>query len=317
MRVVVTGGAGFIGANVVRGLVDHGPHDVVVLDDLSTGCRSNLEGVGGVCVIEGSVLDRDALDEACSGADAVIHLAARPSVPRSIADPVATHHANATGTLEVLEAVRRAGGPYLVVSSSSSVYGANPVLPKREGLEPRPMSPYAASKLAAESYALSHAACFDLRVLVFRFFNVYGPGQLANHSYAAVVPAFISAALRKDPLTIYGDGHQTRDFTFVGTLVDVLVTAVEQQITSASPVNLAFGSRASLLEVASLLEEIVGVPLKRNHLGARPGEVRDSQGDNTLMRSLFPEARPVDLRDGLATTVEWHRKLKADTLEAR
>ncbi len=195
MRVVVTGGAGFIGANVVERLVLRGHHDVVVLDDFSTGYRRNLADFPSVEIIEGSIIDPDALDTALAGAHAVIHLAARPSVPRSIEDPLATHNVNATGTLEVLEAARRCGSPHLIIASSSSVYGANPVIPKKEGLEPRPMSPYAASKLASESYAFAHAACFELPILVFRFFNVYGPKQPAGHAYAAAVPGFVAAAL--------------------------------------------------------------------------------------------------------------------------
>jgi UDP-glucose 4-epimerase len=317
VRVVVTGGAGFIGSNVVQGLVEQGGHDVVVLDDLSTGSRTNLEDIDVVTVVEGSVLDRDALDAVFSGADAIIHLAARPSVPRSIADPMATHHTNATGTLEVLEAVRRAGGPYLVVASSSSVYGGTTILPKREDFALRPMTPYAASKVAAECYALAHAACFDLPVLVFRFFNVYGPKQPAGHPYAAVVPAFVAAALGNGPLPIHGDGNQTRDFTFIGSVVGVLSTAVERRITSSTPINLAFGTRISVLDLVAALEEILGVTLTRESLTARRGDVRDSQADDALMRSLFPEASPVPLREGLAATVAWHRKLGAALLAPR
>jgi UDP-glucose 4-epimerase len=307
MRIAVTGGAGFIGSNLVRSLVRRGEHSVVVVDDFSTGDKANLDDLHPE-ILEGSILDRDLLDTAFARADAVVHLAARPSVPRSITDPLATHHANATGTLEVLEAVRRAGGPHLVIASSSSVYGANPALPKREDLEARPMSPYAASKLAAESYALAHAACFDLAVLAFRFFNVYGPNQSAGHAYAAVIPAFVAAALQKAPLPIYGDGTQTRDFTFVGSVVDILSDAVERRVTYPSPVNLAFGTRASLLDVVTILEDLVGTPLTCDHRAVRPGDVRDSQADNTLMHSLFADATPVQLRDGLAATIAWHLK---------
>src|SRR3712207_1270679 len=211
MRVTVTGGAGFIGANLVRTLLASGvAESVTVLDDLSTGSKKNLQGVEGASLRVGSILDDDALDEAFAGVDAVVHLAARPSVTRSLEDPMASHRVNATGTLQVLEAARRAGNLYTVLASSSSVYGANPALPKHEVLTPRPVSPYAVSKLAGESYALAYAGCFELPVLVFRFFNVFGPMQPAGHAYAAVIPTFVSAALRRQLLPIHGDGKQSR-----------------------------------------------------------------------------------------------------------
>ncbi|HET7487417.1 MAG TPA: NAD-dependent epimerase/dehydratase family protein [Acidimicrobiales bacterium] len=308
MRVVVTGGAGFIGANLCRHLAAaHEVTEVVAVDDLSTGFASNLDGLDGVELIEGSILDPDVLDKAFSGAAAVVHLAARPSVPRSIDDPLASHAANATGTLEVLEGARRAGGPYVVVASSSSVYGANPALPKHEGLTPMPMSPYAVSKLAAESYALAHAACYGLHVLALRFFNVFGPLQPPHHAYAAAVPAFVDAALAGRPLPVFGDGLQTRDFTYVDSVAAVLAEAVGRRVTSPRPVNLAFGTRVSLLELVAELEDVLGRPLEITHLPPRTGDVRASQADQTRLRELFPDARPVTLRDGLAATVDWFR----------
>src|SRR5690606_17159924 len=189
----------------------------------------------------GTILDDDLLDEAFDGASAVVHLAAIPSVPRSVADPLRSHEANATGTLKVLEAVRRAAIQHVIVASSSSVYGANPQLPKSEDLRTMPMSPYAVAKLATESYALAYAQCYGLDVLPFRFFNVFGPLQPPNHDYAAVVPAFVSAALEGRPLRVYGDGKQTRDFTFVDTVVNTITDAIARRVTSPDPVNLAFG----------------------------------------------------------------------------
>jgi UDP-glucose 4-epimerase len=189
MRVLVTGGAGFIGANLVRSLAgDPRFRSVTVLDDLSTGDPANLDGAGDVRLVTGSVCDQRLVDELVEAADGIVHLAARPSVPRSMKEPFATHEANATGTLRVLEAARQAGGRYVVVASSSSVYGANPSLPKHEGLVPEPLSPYAVSKLAAEAYTTAYAAGFGLPTLAFRFFNVFGPLQPAGHDYAAVVP---------------------------------------------------------------------------------------------------------------------------------
>jgi UDP-glucose 4-epimerase len=307
MRVVVTGGAGFIGANLCRQLVTTpGIDSVVVLDDLSTGSRQNLEGVP-VELVEGSVLFPDLLDEVVAGARAVVHLAARPSVSRSIANPRETHAVNATGTMEVLEAARRAGVAHVVVASSSSVYGASRQLPKSEEHPARPLSPYAASKLAAESYALAHGHSFGLGVLALRFFNVFGPLQPADHAYAAVIPSFLHHALRGLPLPVHSDGRQTRDFTYVGTVCAVLTQAVRSGTCFEGPVNLAFGTRVSLLELIGHIEDLLGAPVERAHLPMRPGDVRDSQADTTRLRSLFPDVQPVGLVDGLRATLDWFR----------
>jgi UDP-glucose 4-epimerase len=304
VRVVVTGGAGFIGANLCRELAAREEvTDVLALDDLSTGLRSNLAG-SDASLVEGSILDAALVDEVVGSADAVVHLAARPSVPRSLADPMASHQANATGTMTVLEAARR-GGAHVVAASSSSVYGANPELPKHENLATRPLSPYAASKLATEAYTLAYGASFDLPVLAFRFFNVYGPLQTAGHAYAAVVPAFIDALQRGEPLVVHGDGKQTRDFTYVGSVVNVLSQAVLRRVTSQQPVNLAFGTRHSLLELIALLEEVTGDRVAVEHVEPRTGDVRDSQAASHRLRSLFPDVEPVPLAEGLARTVEW------------
>ncbi len=305
MRVVVTGGAGFIGANLCRTLVAAPDiESVIALDDLSTGSLANLEGVD-VEFVEGSILDTDLLDRLVPGAQAVVHLAARPSVPRSLLDPVASHEVNATGTLRVLEAARHHGGPHVVVASSSSVYGANPVLPKQEDMAAMPVSPYAVSKLATESYALAYGHSFGLPTLAFRFFNVFGPLQAADHAYAAVIPAFLAAALGGRPLPIHGDGGQTRDFTYVGTVCSVLADAVRRTVCNDRPVNLAFGTRVSLLDVVELLERELGRPLERTHSDPRAGDVRDSQADQSKLGRLFPDVRPVPLDEGLRATIAW------------
>ncbi|MCU1373549.1 MAG: GDP-D-mannose dehydratase [Actinomycetia bacterium] len=305
MKVVVTGGAGFIGANVCRTLAAAG-HQAVAFDDLSTGFAANLVGVDAT-LVEGSILDPQALDAVLAGAGAVVHLAARPSVPRSLADPMASHRVNATGTMEVLEAVRRGDQAQVIVASSSSVYGSNPGMPKTEDLVPMPMSPYAASKLAAESYALAHAAAFGLDVLAFRFFNVFGPLQPAGHAYAAVIPAFVDAALAGRPLPVQGDGRQTRDFTFVSTVAEVITSAVERRVHDPRPVNLAYGSRVSLLELVELLGKVLGHELQLEFGPARTGDVRDTQADQTRLQALFPEVEPVDLETGLRATIDWFR----------
>lgn len=303
MRVVVTGGAGFIGANLCGALSAAG-HTAVALDDLSTGERSNLDG-GDARLVEGSILDTHLVRRTVEGADSVVHLAARPSVPRSIADPVASHEANASGTVSVLEAARNAEVRHIVVASSSSVYGANPTLPKHEDLATLPRSPYAASKLATEAYALAYANSFGLDVLAFRFFNVFGPLQPAGHAYAAVIPAFVDAALGGRPLTVHGDGKQTRDFTFVDSVARVIVDAVERKVAFDGPVNLAFGSRRSLLDVIAELERLLGRQLDIEFTPPRPGDVRDSQADAARLHSLFPDVEPVDFVDGLRRTVDW------------
>ena len=308
MKVVVTGGAGFIGANLCRELVSRpSVGRVVALDDLSTGSAANLAGTGAE-LVEGSILDRNLLEDVVDGADAVVHLAARPSVPRSLADPFATHEVNATGTVRVLEACRR-HRTQLVAASSSSVYGSVTALPKHEGLPTRPLSPYAASKLATESYVLSYGHAFGLPALAFRFFNVYGPLQPAGHAYAAVVPSFVDAALHGRPLTVFGDGHQTRDFTYVGTVARVLADAVLRKVTCADPVNLAFGTRVSVLELGHHLAKALEMAVEFHHEPPRRGDVRDSQADDGLLRGLFAGVEAVPLEQGLAETVRWFRSL--------
>lgn len=304
MKVVVTGGAGFIGAHVCRALLESGSvSSVAVLDDFSTGLRSNLDGVDAE-VIEGSITRPRDVDRAVRGASAVIHLAALPAVSRSIKAPHPSHEANVTGTVNVLEAAREAGAQ-VVTASSSSVYGANPELPKTESMAARPMSPYAASKLAAEAYTIAWGHSYGMKTLAFRLFNVYGPLQRADHAYAAVVPAFIQAALNHKPLTVDGDGLQTRDFTYVGTVAQVLSDAVTRRVTSAEPVNLALGTRTSLLQLIARLESLMGRSLDREHASPRPGDVRNSQADGALLNSLFRDVRAVELERGLQATLDW------------
>lgn len=309
MKVVVTGGAGFIGANLGRELLAHDAVDeVIAFDNLSTGSKKNLEGTN-IRLVEASILDPEALDEAFDGADSIVHLGARPSVPKSVADPLASHHANATGTLEVLQAARRAGNVHVIAASSSSVYGANTELPKRESMRTVPVSPYAVSKQATEAYAIAFAHTYGLPTLAFRFFNVYGPLQAPGHAYAAVVPAFLDAALTGQPLTVQGDGEQTRDFTFVGTLTRIICDAVVNKVTDEDPVNLAFGGRTSLNSLIDELSDLLGFRPDVEHVGPRPGDVRHSQADRSSLLRHFPNVDPVPLRDGLQATIDWFRTL--------
>jgi UDP-glucose 4-epimerase len=304
MKIVVTGGAGFIGANLCRALTARPEvSNVVVLDNLSTGYRSNLNGAD-VSLVEGSILDRRTLATVIADAHAVVHLAARPSVPRSVADPVASHEVNATGTLYVLEACRAAGVP-LIAASSSSVYGPTAELPKHEEMATRPQSPYAASKLATESYILAHRATYGMRVLAFRFFNVYGPLQSSGHAYAAAIPAFIHAALRNEPVRVQGDGKQSRDFTYVGSVAAVLADAAVRQVAYDRPVNLAFGTRTSILDVVGKIGALLGREIDIIFDPARLGDVRDSQAANHSLTDLFPGHVAVPLERGLQQTIEW------------
>ena len=309
MRILVTGGAGFIGANLCRRLVTTpGVTQVSVLDDLSTGSKANLDGLD-VDLVVGSILDAELMCRLVDGTDSVVHLAARPSVPRSIQDPMASHLANATGTMTVLEAARMSGQPQVIVASSSSVYGANPILPKREDLASRPLSPYAASKLATEAYALAYGHSFGLPTIAFRFFNVFGPLQSASHAYAAVVPSFVDAALHGRPLTVHGDGTQSRDFTFVDSVTAVLERAITSRLAHPEPVNLAFGSRTTLLELIAEIESVVGGELPRVHVDPRAGDVAHSQADSTVLRGLFPDLQPVAFAEAVRLTVDWFRSV--------
>ena len=300
-KIAVTGGAGFIGSNLVERLLSKG-HEVTVVDDLSTGLKSNLD-LNKITFHELSLTNRDGLAKALNGVDAIVHLGARGSVPRSLKNPIATHDVNATGTLNVLEAART-NGAQVIFSSSSSVYGRNGQLPKDESMWLSPLTPYAASKLAAEGYVQAYGAAYEVPVTLLRFFNVFGPKQRPDHEYAAVLPKWIWKAMNNEAIDVYGDGSQTRDFTYVRTVLDVIEDAINRGVRTEGAVNLAYGNRISLLTTIDLLK--VHFPdLKVNFLGDRPGDVKNSQNDPVLLKKLFPSVVPTEFEVALNETVNW------------
>lgn len=297
----MTGGAGFIGANLVRRLVDSN-YQVVVLDDFSTGNLGNLSGID--CEMHtGSLLDTNVLRKVLNNVEYVFHLAALGSVPRSLKDPTSTFAVNVQGTLNLLEAVRDVGVG-LTFTSSSSVYGANSILPKTETSWVSPLSPYASSKLAGEALIQGYAQSFGLKATIFRLFNVYGPLQRPNHEYSAVIPRWIWQAISNNYIEVYGDGTQSRDFTFVYDVIDILFNGVTKQIDLMHPINLAFGENISLNQVIELLRTYFP-SIKVSYLPSRKSDVYNSLNNPKLLRQVFPEVTPTPFTDGFAATLEW------------
>jgi UDP-glucose 4-epimerase len=300
-KVGVTGGAGFIGSNLVERLIIEG-HEVIVVDDLSTGLISNVEKQA--CDFKQiSVTNSKDLNWALGDCQTIFHFAARGSVPRSIKNPVATHDVNATGTLNVLE-IARDTGAHVIFSSSSSVYGRNMQLPKDESMWLGPMTPYAASKLAAEGYVQAYAAAYEVPTTLLRFFNVFGPRQRPDHEYAAVIPKWIWLAMQGKPIDVYGDGTASRDFTYVETVLDIAMTAMKERVTSPGAVNLAYGNRIFLNDTVTLLKDHFP-DLQVNYKENRLGDVKESQNAPNLLNNLFPQVRPRPFEEVFTETVNW------------
>jgi nucleoside-diphosphate-sugar epimerase len=303
-RALVTGGAGFIGSHLVDGLLRAG-WLVRVLDDLSTGDERNLSDVSSrIEFIRGSVCDEETNQRAMQDVEVVFHEAALPSVPKSVAQPLLTHNVNLSGTLSVLESARHSGVRRVIFAASSSAYGDTQVLPKVETLPATPQSPYALQKYSSEVYCGLYFRLYGLETVALRYFNIFGPRQNPKSDYAAVIPSFVSAALTGSPPVIFGDGEQTRDFTFVENAVQANLAAVDAPGAPGQVINVAAGQRTSLNELWSGIKTLVGVDVEARYADKRAGDVRDSLADLTRAKELLGYEPNIDLREGLRRTIE-------------
>ncbi|MHC1566277.1 MAG: SDR family oxidoreductase [Candidatus Syntropharchaeia archaeon] len=304
MKVVITGGCGFIGSNLAHELMNE--NEVIVIDDLSTGRIeniANLKNSENFKFVRGSITDLNLLKQVFKDVDYVFHQAAIPSVQRSVENPIATNEANINGTLNVLLAARDSGVKKVIYASSSSVYGDTPILPKREDMKPNPKSPYAVSKLVGEYYCKVFSEVYGLKTVCLRYFNVYGPKQDPYSEYAAVIPRFITRALNDQPPVIFGDGNQTRDFTFVKDVVKANILAMEKNVEGVF--NIACGNRISIKELANKILEIMGLKLSPVCDKPRPGDIRHSLADISLARERLGYVPEYDLEKGLEVTIKW------------
>jgi len=314
MRYVVTGGAGFIGSNTVDELVRRGD-SVVVLDDLSSGKEENLAEIRSkISFIKGSITDLETVRKAMHEADYVLHLAARASVPRSVKDPLETNKINVEGTLNVLVAARDAKVKRLVFAASSSAYGETPTLPKVESMRPEPISPYGVSKYVGELYAQTFGRVYGLENVCLRYFNIFGPRQDPTSLYSGVLAKFCSAFLEGTPPVVFGDGEQSRDFTYVDNAVTANLLACETPDVSGKVFNIGTGGRVTLNETIAHLAKITGAKLETKYEPAREGDIRDSQADITQARELLKYEPAVTFEEGLRRTLEWYREAQAKAL---
>jgi UDP-glucose 4-epimerase len=306
VKVLVTGGAGFIGSNLVRALLDRGD-DVRVLDNFSTGSRRNLEGLASnVEVVEGELRSYERVHNAVRGTEIVFHLGALGSVPRSVQDPLTSSAVNIEGTLNVQLAARDEGVRRVVFASSSSIYGNQSELPLRETMAPDPVSPYGVAKLAAERYCVSFSRVYhSFETVVLRYFNVFGPRQDPTSQYAAVVPRFITAIADGRPITIFDDGEQSRDFTYVDNVVAANLLAAGAEGASGRIVNVSAGSPTSVNELADTIGRLLGRPVEKTYLPPRPGDLRNSWANVSEARGLLGYVPEVDLEEGLRRTCDF------------
>ena len=309
-KYLVTGGAGFIGCNLARHILARG-HEVVVLDNFATGKRANLADIAGrIELIEGDVRDRKTMDRAVKDCAAIFHEAALGSVPRSIADPVATHDVNVNGTITVLEAARAAGVKRIIFAASSSAYGDQKESPKHEGMAPMPISPYAAGKVAGEAYMRGYAAVYGLETLCLRYFNVFGPYQDPQGAYAAVIPAFVSRLLHGQPPIVFGDGQQTRDFCYIQNVCQAnwLAAGAPAAVCTGAALNIACNQKTSLNDILDQLKNLLGSKVKAEYQPQRPGDVKHSLADISLAKKTIGYEPKVYFAQGLAMAIDWYKK---------
>jgi len=307
---LVTGGAGFIGSHLSEELVRRG-HRVRVADSLVTGKRSNLDHLPQVEFLEGDLADADFARRAVDGCEYVLHQAAIPSVPRSVKDPVTSHRANVEATLNVLVAARDAGVRRLVFAGSSSAYGNTPTLPKHEGMPNSPLSPYALQKVIGEQYLQMFTTLYGFETVSIRYFNVFGPRQDPSSPYSGVISVFATSLIENRPPKIYGDGEQTRDFTYVANVVDGVLRACDAPRASGEVINVATGGRISLNRLFYAMRDVVGGTLEPAYAGPREGDVRDSQADIRKAKEILGYEPLVPFEEGLARTIAWYRTASA------
>jgi nucleoside-diphosphate-sugar epimerase len=311
---VVTGGAGFIGSHLAEELVRRG-HRVRVADSLITGKRSNIAHIPGVEFLEGDMADLDFASKAVEGSDYVLHQAAIPSVPRSVKDPLTSNRANVDGTLNTLLASRDAGVKRVVFAASSAAYGDTPTLPKHEEMPTKPLSPYALQKVIGEQYLQMFTKLYGLETVSIRYFNVFGPRQDPSSPYSGVISVFATALLENRSPTIFGNGEQTRDFTYVANVVDGVLRACEAPGASGEIINVATGGRVSLNQLFEEMRKLIGADVKPTYAEVRPGDVRDSQADISKARRILGYQPTVAFDEGIRKTVDWYRT--ADTATTR
>jgi nucleoside-diphosphate-sugar epimerase len=307
---LVTGGAGFIGSHLSEELIRRG-HGVRVADSLVTGRRSNLDHLPAVEFVQGDLADQEFARRVMEGVDYVLHQAALPSVPRSVKDPITSNRANVDATLNVLVAARDANVRRLIFAGSSSAYGNTLTLPKHEGMPTSPLSPYALQKVVGEQYLQMFTTLYQLETVTIRYFNVFGPRQDPSSPYSGVISLFATALLENRAPTIYGNGEQTRDFTYVANVVDGVLRACDAPRASGQIINVATGNRISLNQLFEAMRRLIGVDIKPQYAGDRAGDVRDSQADITQAQEILGYQPLVSFEEGLRRTVDWYRTLKA------